>query len=106
MFGKSAPNRIIFPFALYLYKVDCAPQRMDLGECPNIHDLALRADYELAAKNKDYFYDIDVSSTSDGPEIFIPFVLNLFGYDHLFLFGSYDECLIRKMLLGSNILKA
>ena len=34
---------------------------MDLGECPNIHDLALRADYELAAKKKDYFYDIDVS---------------------------------------------
>ena len=34
---------------------------MDLGECPNIHDLALRADYELAAKTKDYFYDIDVS---------------------------------------------
>ncbi|XP_059173708.1 putative RNA-binding protein Luc7-like 2 isoform X2 [Physella acuta] len=32
---------------------------MDLGECPNVHDLALRADYELAAKNKDYFYDID-----------------------------------------------
>ena len=36
-------------------------QRMDLGECPNVHDLALRADYETAAKTKDYFYDIDVS---------------------------------------------
>lgn len=36
-------------------------QRMDLGECPKIHDLALRADYELASKTKDYFYDIDVS---------------------------------------------
>jgi len=36
-----------------------ASTRMDLGECPNVHDLALRADYELAAKNKDYFYDID-----------------------------------------------
>lgn len=34
---------------------------MDLGECPKIHDLALRADYELASKTKDYFYDIDVS---------------------------------------------
>merc|ERR1719242_715560 len=32
---------------------------MDLGECPNVHDLALRADYETAAKTKDYFYDID-----------------------------------------------
>lgn len=36
-------------------------QRMDLGECPKIHDLALRADFELASKTKDYFYDIDVS---------------------------------------------
>ncbi|KAK2149120.1 hypothetical protein LSH36_466g01020 [Paralvinella palmiformis] len=33
--------------------------RMDLGECPKIHDLALKADYELAAKTKDYYYDID-----------------------------------------------
>ncbi|XP_047105702.1 putative RNA-binding protein Luc7-like 2 isoform X2 [Schistocerca piceifrons] len=32
---------------------------MDLGECPKIHDLALRADYEKASKTKDYFYDID-----------------------------------------------
>ena len=36
-------------------------QRMDLGECPQIHDLALRADYEAAQKKKDHFYDIDVS---------------------------------------------
>lgn len=34
---------------------------MDLGECPKIHDLALRADYEKAAKDRDYAYDIDVS---------------------------------------------
>ena len=34
---------------------------MDLGECPKLHDLALRADYEAAAKQKDYFYDVDVS---------------------------------------------
>ncbi|KAL1453169.1 hypothetical protein WDU94_007338 [Cyamophila willieti] len=33
--------------------------RMDLGECPKIHDLALRADYEKASKDRDYFYDID-----------------------------------------------
>ncbi|XP_047472438.1 putative RNA-binding protein Luc7-like 2 isoform X3 [Penaeus chinensis] len=32
---------------------------MDLGECPKVHDLALRADYEQASKTKDYFYDID-----------------------------------------------
>ena len=37
-------------------------QRMDLGECPKIHDLALKADYEMASVNKDYYYDIDVST--------------------------------------------
>lgn len=34
---------------------------MDLGECPKIHDLALRADFEKASHSKDYYYDIDVS---------------------------------------------
>ncbi|XP_076070017.1 putative RNA-binding protein Luc7-like 2 isoform X5 [Oratosquilla oratoria] len=33
--------------------------RMDLGDCPKIHDLALRADYEKASKTKDFYYDID-----------------------------------------------
>ena len=37
-------------------------QRMDLGECPKLHDVALRADYDAAAKQRDYYYDIDVSS--------------------------------------------
>lgn len=32
---------------------------MDLGECPKIHDHALRADFERASKNRDYYYDID-----------------------------------------------
>lgn len=36
-------------------------QRMDLGDCPKIHDLALRADFENASQKKDYFYDVDVS---------------------------------------------
>ncbi|XP_077293053.1 putative RNA-binding protein Alsin2 isoform X2 [Arctopsyche grandis] len=35
--------------------------RMDLGDCPKIHDLALRADFENASKSKDYFYDIDAT---------------------------------------------
>merc|ERR1719325_230952 len=38
-----------------------ASTRMDLGECPKIHDLALRADYEAAAKNKDFFYDVEAT---------------------------------------------
>jgi len=33
---------------------------MDLGECPKIHDIALVADYNNAAKTRDYFYDVDV----------------------------------------------
>ncbi|XP_074647064.1 putative RNA-binding protein Luc7-like 1 isoform X2 [Tubulanus polymorphus] len=36
-----------------------ASTRMDLGECPKIHDLALRADYETAQALKDYYFDID-----------------------------------------------
>jgi len=33
---------------------------MDLGECSKIHDIALVADYNNAAKTHDYFYDVDV----------------------------------------------
>ena len=33
---------------------------MDIGECINIHDLALRADYEKASETKDYGYTVDV----------------------------------------------
>lgn len=36
-------------------------QRMDLGECTKIHDLALRADYEIASKERDLFFELDVS---------------------------------------------
>ena len=36
-------------------------QRMDLGECPKIHELALRADYQQARNNKDYFYDVEAT---------------------------------------------
>lgn len=47
------------------FLLDCCPHdilastRMDLGECPKVHDLAFRADYENAAKNRDYYYDIE-----------------------------------------------
>ena len=37
---------------------------MDIGECANIHDLALRADYEKASETKDYGYQVDVSCTT------------------------------------------
>lgn len=36
---------------------------MDLGQCPKLHDLALRPDFEKASKTKDYYYDVEVSFT-------------------------------------------
>lgn len=44
---------------LFVRFVSCS-QRMDLGECPKVHDLALRADFDAASKKKDYYYDIEV----------------------------------------------
>ncbi|XP_071960868.1 putative RNA-binding protein Luc7-like 2 [Antedon mediterranea] len=47
------------------FLLNCCPHdilsstRMDLGDCAKVHDLALRADYEAASKDKDYGYDID-----------------------------------------------
>merc|ERR1712150_79295 len=38
-----------------------ASTRMDLGECPKIHELALRADYQQARGNKDHFYDVEAT---------------------------------------------
>lgn len=42
---------------------------MDLGECTKIHDLALRADYEIASKERDLFFELDVSE--------VPFTNNI-----------------------------
>lgn len=42
---------------------------MDLGECPKVHDLALRADFENASRTKDYYYDVDVSRIAVRPNI-------------------------------------
>ncbi|XP_063796460.1 putative RNA-binding protein Luc7-like 2 isoform X2 [Pseudophryne corroboree] len=45
--------------------LNCCPHdillgtRMDLGECLKIHDLALRADYEIASKQQDFFFELD-----------------------------------------------
>ncbi|XP_035254560.1 putative RNA-binding protein Luc7-like 1 isoform X1 [Anguilla anguilla] len=33
--------------------------RMDLGDCPKTHDLALRADYEIASQDRDLFFELD-----------------------------------------------
>ncbi|XP_065659545.1 putative RNA-binding protein Luc7-like 2 isoform X1 [Hydra vulgaris] len=34
-------------------------KKLDLGTCSKVHDPALKADYELAAKNKDYGYEVE-----------------------------------------------
>ena len=34
---------------------------MDLGPCNKIHEAALKADFELASRKRDYGYDVDVS---------------------------------------------
>ncbi|CAG5115654.1 unnamed protein product [Candidula unifasciata] len=65
--GDSDKYRVKFddPRVCKSFLLGCCPHdilastRMDLGDCPNVHDLALRADYETAAKTRDYFYDID-----------------------------------------------
>jgi len=31
-----------------------------MGDCPRIHDIALRADFHAGSKIQDYYYDIDV----------------------------------------------
>ncbi|KAL4658026.1 putative RNA-binding protein Luc7-like 1 [Arapaima gigas] len=47
--------------------LECCPHdilsgtRMDLGECVKIHDLALRADYEIASKQQEFFFELDAA---------------------------------------------
>uniref|UniRef100_A0AAY5KB79 LUC7-like (S. cerevisiae) n=1 Tax=Esox lucius TaxID=8010 RepID=A0AAY5KB79_ESOLU len=45
--------------------LNCCPHdilsgtRMDLGECAKTHDFALRADYDIASKERDMFFELD-----------------------------------------------
>merc|ERR1712047_209833 len=65
--GEESKYKVRFddPRVCKSFLLACCPHeilsstRMDLGECPKIHDLALKADYEMASKNRDYYYDID-----------------------------------------------
>lgn len=51
---------------------------MDLGECSKIHDLALRADYEIASKERDLFFELDVSDVHKaGLLLFVWFIVKL-----------------------------
>ncbi|KAI0228194.1 putative RNA-binding protein Luc7-like 1 [Lamellibrachia satsuma] len=63
--GSSKQVRFDDPRVCKSFLLACCPHeilastRMDLGECPKIHELALRADYEQAAKERDYGYVVD-----------------------------------------------
>ncbi|ELU01945.1 hypothetical protein CAPTEDRAFT_158319 [Capitella teleta] len=65
--GEIDHNRVKFddPRVCKSFLLLCCPHdilsstRMDLGDCLKIHDPALRADYDVAAKKRDYYYDID-----------------------------------------------
>lgn len=58
---------------------------MDLGECMKVHDLALRADYEIASKEHEYFFELDVSFSYTHPGSL--FVLN---FQELLFFPSHS----------------
>lgn len=72
--GDPNRSRVKFddPRVCKSFLLGCCPHeilsstRMDLGECPNLHDLALKADFELASKARDYFYDIDAMEHLEG----------------------------------------
>lgn len=44
---------------------------MDLGECAKVHDLALRADYEIASKESEFFFELDVSNLTAHAQFWI-----------------------------------
>merc|ERR1712004_144201 len=62
--GEESKYKVRFddPRVCKSFLLACCPHeilsstRMDLGECPKIHDLALKADYEMASKNRDYYF--------------------------------------------------
>jgi hypothetical protein len=56
---------------------------MDLGECLKVHDLALRADYEIASKEQDFFFELDVCDFTI--MVVLSFVVKHFEYVLIFL---------------------
>ena len=63
--GESTTTRYDDKIVCKSFLLDCCPHdilsatRMDMGECPRMHDIAFRADYLAAQANKDHFYDVD-----------------------------------------------
>ena len=52
-------SSVVFPYLAHYFCTYLCLQRMDMGECSRVHDLALRADYEAAQASRDHFYDVD-----------------------------------------------
>ena len=63
--GESTTTRYDDKIVCKSFLLDCCPHdilsatRMDMGECPRMHDIAFRADYLAAQAKKDHFYDVD-----------------------------------------------
>ena len=53
---------IVIKFQNKYVKTYFSFQKMDLGPCNKIHEAALKADFEIASKKRDYGYDVDVST--------------------------------------------
>lgn len=49
-----------------------------------VHDLALRADYEIASKEHEYFFELDVSFSYTHPgSLFLSNLKNFFSFHHI-----------------------
>lgn len=76
-------------------------QRMDLGECIKVHDLALRADYEIASKEQEYFFELDVSFTHFIMYFFFCFLKSIcLVMRHLF---GVDKATTQKVIKPRNL---
>ncbi|XP_060860106.1 putative RNA-binding protein Luc7-like 2 [Metopolophium dirhodum] len=67
--GETSRHQVQFndPKVCKSFLLFCCPHdiltltRMDIGECPKIHDNALRSDFEKAQQKFDYYYDLDAT---------------------------------------------
>jgi len=63
--GELSSTKFSDPSVCKSFLLKCCPHdilaatRMDMGDCNKVHDLALRADFEIANKKRDLFYDVD-----------------------------------------------
>merc|ERR1719356_2126447 len=63
--GETTTTRYDDKIVCKSFLLDCCPHdilsatRMDMGDCPRMHDIAFRADYLAAQAKRDHFYDVD-----------------------------------------------